>query len=132
MMFKWQFGSYINNVNDKCFFFYFTGSTLAIEIDGDLSDRTQFCVGENITFFCSGGGVYGWIVSSLSVHLITSSSTAVDSESKFGFTARLLSDTRSSLNVIAFDRLNDTNILCLVGGSGNILSSSSIVGIFGL
>ena len=124
----WQFGSYINNINDiifKMLFLYFSG-------DGDLSNRTQFCVGENITFFCSGGGgSYDWRVPSLSFSLTTSISQVVDSEPTFGFTARRLSASRSSLNVIAFDRLNDTTISCVDGGNGNNLSSA-IVGIFGM
>ena len=114
------------------FFSSFSGSAVDIEIDGDLSDRTQFCVGENITFFCSGGsGAYDWILSSFSVSLPATFSEPVNSESTFGFTARRLNAGRSSLNVIAFDRLNDTTISCLDGGNGNILSSA-IVGIFGM
>ena len=81
--------------------------------------------------FCSGGGGgYNWRVPSLTVILNTSISQVVDSESTFGFTAHLLSGSRSLLNVIAFDRLNDTTISCLDGGNGNILSSA-IVGILG-
>ena len=124
---------YINNCNDfflYCYY-YFTGSALDIEIDGDLSNRTQFCVGESITFFCSGGGgSYDWIIPSLSVAFATSISLQVASESTFGFTARRLSASRSSLNVIAFDTLNGANISCRDAGNGNILSSA-IVGIFG-
>ena len=112
-------------------FLNFTGCALDIEIDG-LSNRTKFCIGENITFFCSGvGGAYVWTVPSLSVSLSTSFSPAVASESTFGFTARRLSVSRSSLNVIAFDRLNNTHISCKDGGNGDILSSA-IVGIFGM
>ena len=113
-------------------FFYFLGSALDIEIDGDFSNRTQFCVGENVTLFCSGGGgAYVWMVPSLSVSLITTFSQVVLSESTFGFTARRLSASRSSLNVIVFNRLNDTTISCNDGATGNILSSA-IVGIFGM
>ena len=71
------------------------------------------------------------MVSSLSVSLFTTISQVVDSESTFGFTARRFNASRSSLNVIAFDRLNDTNISCLDGGNGDILSSA-IVGVFGM
>ena len=71
------------------------------------------------------------MVSSLSVSLTTTFSQVVKSESTFGFTARRLSGSRSSLNVIAFDRLNDTTISCNDGANGNILSSA-IVGIFGM
>ena len=113
-------------------FFFFSDSALDIETDGDLSDRTQFCVGENITFFCSGGGgAYSWIVSSLSVILTTSISQVIHPESTFGFTARRLNASRSSLNVIAFYRLNGTTVVCIDGGNGKILSSA-IVGIFGM
>ena len=116
----------------KCFYFYSSGSALDITIDGDLSNSTQFCVGENITLFCSGGsGSYVWIVPSLSISLSTTFSQVVNSESTFGFTARRLSFIRSFLNVIAFDRLNDTNISCVDGGNEDILSSA-IVGIFGM
>ena len=80
--------------------------------------------------FCSGGsGAYDWRVPSLSVILTTSISLVVNPESTFGFTARRLSASRSSLSVIAFDRLNDTTISCVDGANGNILSSA-IVGIF--
>ena len=67
----------------------------------------------------------------MSLTLPTSISQVVNSESTFGFTARRLNASRSLLNVIAFDRLNGTNISCVDGGNGNILSSA-IVGIFGM
>ena len=65
------------------------------------------------------------------VSLPISISEPVNFESTFGFTAHRLSASRSSLNVIAFDRLNGTIISCVDGGNGNILSSA-IVGIFGM
>ena len=60
------------------------------------------------------------------VSLFTYISQVVDSESTFGFTARRLNASRSSLNVIAFDRLNDTNISCLDALLGSFLSSASV------
>ena len=67
----------------------------------------------------------------MSFSLTTSISIVVDSEPTFGFTARRLSASRSSLNVITFDRLNGTTISCVDGGNGDILSSA-IVGVFGM
>ena len=110
-------------------FFYFSGC--ALEIDSGFSNWTQFCIGENITLFCSGGGgAYDWRVPSFSLTLSTGISQLVD-KSTLGFTARRLSDTSSSLSVIAFNRLNNATILCVDGGNGDILSSA-IMGVFGM
>ena len=105
------------------FFFVYLGytATLVVHVNGMSTNRTQFCIGEVLTFVCSLGNIrlFKWTVGSLIsgtdrlIGVAGGGATTTSIFEIFNITASSIgTNAISSLQVAAFPGLNGTLVTC--------------------
>ena len=95
-------------------FLYFpTGWTFEVNVNGVATPRTQFCIGESLTFVCRLPAMSFLWTSPPYVDNIAGVVSQQFPMARVGdFTARYQGPQHSTLDVIAFQGLNGTTITC--------------------
>ena len=120
--------------NFKCYNYNFTncvGFSIEIQVNGTATTRTQFCIGEMLTFVCrpvTSIVIFAWDIPSVASRNDLAVSGGIPKRSVNNFNATRVSDTECTLMFVAPMNLNGSEIKCLNAGvAGGPLISSTIL-----